>query len=257
MFHSVRDPNNMVNDSVTISTVYLQAIVERARALGFETITSEELAGFLEENRRIPFRSMILIVDDRRPGTIEEYFLPLGELYDWSVTLGWIIADTRADLWGWMERMNATGHLDVQSHGYWHKYIVPETPEETIRQEIVDPIPVLQQHFGHRPIAFVWPGGNFTPNSVKIAREADYRLGFTAYSRGPLLFNWVPLGPEEIEVGDPLMVLPRYWSTAAVVNLDQAVTIAEEAESFSREAYPAEAAWYRQTCGGDLPAAPS
>ena len=126
MFHSVRDPNNMVNDSVTISTDYLAAIVERALALGFQTITSEELAGFLEENRRIPFRSMIFIVDDRRPGTVEEYFLPLAETHDWTVSLGWIIADTRADLWAWMERMNETGRLDVQSHGYWHKYLTEE-----------------------------------------------------------------------------------------------------------------------------------
>ena len=257
MFHSVRDPDNMVNDSVTISTVYLQAIVDRARALGFETITSEQLTGFLEENRRIPFRSMILFVDDRRPGTVEQYFLPLGELYDWSVTLSWIIADTPADLWAWMEQMNSTGHLDVQSHGYWHQYIVPQTPDETIREEIVDPIPVLQEHFGHRPTAFIWPGGNFTRRSVEVARQADYRLGFTAYSRGPLLFNWIPLGAEEAEVGDPLMVLPRYWSTAAVVNLDQAVGIAQEAETFAGEAYAGEAAWYRQTCGGELPPAPS
>jgi hypothetical protein len=103
----------------------------------------------------------------------------------------------------------------------------------------------------------VWPGGNFTRRSVEVARQADYRLGFTAYSRGPLLFNWIPLGAEEAEVGDPLMVLPRYWSTAAVVNLDQAVEIAQEAESFARGAYAGEAAWYRQTCGGELLPAPS
>ncbi|HSB90273.1 MAG TPA: polysaccharide deacetylase family protein [Anaerolineales bacterium] len=254
MFHSVREPDNMVNDSVTISTDYLEAIAARARALGFETITSEELAGFLEENRSIPERSMIWIVDDRRPGSVETYMLPLAEANDWTLTLGWIIADTRADLWAWMERLNATGRLDVQSHGYWHVYMTEDTPDATVRQEILDPIPVLKAHFGQRPIAFVWPGGNFTPHTVEVAREAGYRLGFTAYSRGPLLFNWIPLGEAETEISDPVMLLPRYWSTAAVVNLDQAVEIAEEAASFAREQYPAEAAWYRASCGGVLPA---
>jgi peptidoglycan/xylan/chitin deacetylase (PgdA/CDA1 family) len=256
MFHSVRTPDNMVNDSVTISTDYLQAIVARAQALGFETITSEELAGFLEENRSIPKRSMIWIVDDRRPGSVETYMLPLAEANDWTLTLGWIIADTRADLWAWMERLNATGRLDIQSHGYWHVYMTEDTPDATVRQEILDPIPVLKDHFGQRPIAFVWPGGNFTPQAVEVAREAGYRLGFTAYSRGPLLFDWIPLGEAETGIGDPVMVLPRYWSTAAVVNLDQAVKIGEEAASFAREQYPTEAAWYRASCGGELPAPP-
>jgi peptidoglycan/xylan/chitin deacetylase (PgdA/CDA1 family) len=253
MFHSIRTPDNMVDDNVTISTDYLQSIVDRARALGFVTITTEQLAGFLEENRPIPPRSMIWIVDDRRPGTVEEYVLPVLEKYDWTVTLGWIIADTRADLWAWMERLNATGRLDVQSHGYWHVYMVEDTPDEVVRQEIFDPRPILEEHFGHRPIAFVWPGGNFTAHSIDVAREAGYRIGFTAYSRGPLLFNWIPLGETEAAVSDPLMVLPRFWSTAAAVNLDQAAAIAEEAEAQARQDYPAEAAWYRASCGGDLP----
>jgi len=256
MFHSVRHPNDMLHDSVTISTDDLQVITDRARALGFQTITSEELAGFLEENRRIPARSMIWIVDDRRPGTVEQYLLPQVEANDWTLTLGWIIADTRPDLWAWMERLNATGRLDVQSHGYWHTYIVPETPDETVRQEIVDPIPILKEHFGQRPIAFVWPGGNFTEHSVEVARQAGYRLGFTAFSRGPLLFNWIPLGEGEAAVGDPVMVLPRFWSTAAAVNLDQAASVAEESEAFAHESYPAEAAWYRASCGGELPLPP-
>ncbi|HET7009268.1 MAG TPA: polysaccharide deacetylase family protein [Anaerolineales bacterium] len=253
MFHSVREPDNMIQDAVTISTEYLASIVERARALGFETVTAEEVAGFLEENRRIPPRSMIFIVDDRRPGTVEQYFLPLAVANDWTVSLGWIVADTRADLWAWMERMNETGRLDIQSHGYWHKYITPDMPERVVREEIVDPIPVLEEHFGKRPTAFVWPGGNFTETSVKIAREAGYRLGFTAFSRGPLLFDWIPLGEEEAEIGDPVMVLPRYWSTAAWVNIEQAARLAEEAEAFAAERFPQEAAWFRQVCGGDLP----
>ena len=72
-----------------------------------------------------------------------------------------------------MERMNATGRLDVQSHGYWHKYLTDETQEGVVRQEIVDPIDVLEEHFGDRPTAFVWPGGNFTPDYVTLgSRDA-------------------------------------------------------------------------------------
>jgi peptidoglycan/xylan/chitin deacetylase (PgdA/CDA1 family) len=131
-----------------------------------------------------------------------------------------------------------------------------ETPEETMRQEIFDPIPVLEEHFGYRPVAYVWPGGNFTPKTIELAREAGFRIGFTAFSRGPVMFNWVPLGKPEALVTDPVMVLPRYWSTAAAVNLDQAAALGDEAEAFALANYPAEADWFRQTCGGELPPPP-
>jgi peptidoglycan/xylan/chitin deacetylase (PgdA/CDA1 family) len=127
------------------------------------------------------------------------------------------------------------------------------TPEEEIREEITGPIPVLKKHVGKRPLAFVWPGGNFTPLTVQVAREAGYRLAFTAYTNGPLLYNWIPLREAERAVGDPLMVLPRYWSSDASFALDHALKFAEQARDFAAENYPQEAAWFRAVCGEELP----
>ena len=252
MYHSIRDPARMIADNVTVSTDTFRTTVDLARALGFETITTSELIAFLTDNARIPPRSMVLIVDDRRPGVVAEYVLPVAEAFDWTVTLGWIIGDTRPSLWSTMEGLAAGGRLDVQSHGLDHHYIVAGMPEEEVRQEIAGPIPILEEHFGTRPIAFIWPGGNFTPRSVEIAREEGYQLGFTAYSRGPLLFDWVPLGVEEQAAGDPLMVLPRAWSPSATVNLQQAADIGDQAARFAAESYESEAAWYAQRCGETL-----
>lgn len=252
MYHSVRDPSQMPNDSVTVSTDYLNATIERAVALGFETITTAELLAFLETNARIPPRSMILILDDRYEGVVREYFLPVAESRDWTVTLAWPIGDTRPSLWEQMEALAASGRLDVQSHGFQHRYITEAWSEAEMREEIAGGIPILEAHFGVRPIALIWPGGNFTPQSVEIAREEGFRLGFTASSRGPLLFNWVPLGDAERAVEDPLMVLPRAWSTAATVNLDEAARIGEQAARAAAEAFPGEADWFQRNCGGGL-----
>jgi hypothetical protein len=103
MYHSIRDPSRMLADSVTVSTDYFYATIDLARSLGFETITAAELAAFLSGNARIPARSMLLIVDDRRPGVVADYLLPVAEAYDWTVALGWIIGDTRPSLWATME----------------------------------------------------------------------------------------------------------------------------------------------------------
>jgi peptidoglycan/xylan/chitin deacetylase (PgdA/CDA1 family) len=255
MFHSVRKSGRPITDSTSISEEYFHAVLAHATELGFETITTEELIAFLTNNAQIPPRSMIMILDDRRPG-VTERFLPYLEANDWTLTLGWIIEDQREYLWEWMETLAEGGRLDVQSHGYWHRYIVEETSDEVINEEIHSPIPILTEHFGYRPIAFIWPGGNFTKKSIETAHEAGYQIAFGAYAHGPLMYNWIPQTEEEILIGDPLMSLPRYWSPVAWRNLDETVTIAESARAFAADQYPIESEWYRQSCGGELPPSP-
>jgi peptidoglycan/xylan/chitin deacetylase (PgdA/CDA1 family) len=255
MFHSVRKSGREITDSTSISEEYFHAVLTHANELGFETITTEELIAFLRTNARIPPRSMIMFLDDRRPG-VTERFLPYLELNDWTLTLGWIIEDQREYLWNWMETLAESARLDIQSHGYWHRYIVDETSDDIITEEIYGPIPFLEEHFGYRPIAFIWPGGNFTEKSIQIAHEAGYQIGFSAYAHGPLQFNWIPQTIEEIELGDPLMTLPRYWSPVAWRNLDEAVQMSSDSKAHALEQYPAEAEWYRKSCGDELPPPP-
>jgi peptidoglycan/xylan/chitin deacetylase (PgdA/CDA1 family) len=180
--------------------------------------------------------------------------MPVLEQNDWTATPAYIADPNSMQLaWDWMDQLNATGRLDVQSHGYSGQlYILPETPLEEIQNEIWKSTPVLEQHFGKRPIAFIWPGGNFTQLSAEVARQGGYELGFSAYSRGPLLFNWIPLGEEERTVDDPLMVLPRAWSSAANVNMDEAIKISDQAAAFAEENFATEATWYQTYCGGEL-----
>ncbi len=255
MFHSiVQEGTRLVDPNKDITGEQFANFVAYAHSLGFETITTDQLLDFLTNNAAIPPRSMIIIVDDRRPRLIREWLMPVLEQYDWTATSAYI-ADPNSLQWAWaiMEELHASGRLDVQSHGYTGQlYIVPETTEEQIQNEIWNSTPVLEEHFGTRPIAFIWPGGNFTPLSVQVAREGGYELGFSAYSRGPLMFNWVPLGEEERAVNDPLMVLPRAWSSAVNVNLDEAVKISEQAVTFAEQNFQTEADWYRTYCGGEI-----
>lgn len=253
MFHSIVQPPSKVTDPKDITIGEFQSFVYTANSLGFETITTEELLNFLLYNNPIPARSMILIVDDRRPGLIYEHFIPILEPNDWTVTSAYIAEPDGLEwAWDWMERMYESGRMDVQSHGYSGQlYILPETPLEQIQSEIWESTPVLEEHFGVRPTAFIWPGGNFTPLSVQVAREGGYELGFTAYSRGPLLFNWIPLGEEERLVNDPLMVLPRAWSNSVNYNLDEAIKLSEQVRGFAEQNEAEERDWMRKYCTSD------
>jgi hypothetical protein len=255
MFHSVYKPGRTVADQKDIDGDQFQSVIRTAELLGFETITSKQLIEFLEENAYIPPRSMIMIVDDRRPGVLDKHFMPILTRNNWTVTAAYITdPSVYSWAWEWMDRLFESGHLDVQSHGYSGQvYIVEDTPEDVIWDEITSSIHVIEERFGERPIAFIWPGGNFTLLSVEIAREAGFRLGFTAYSRGPLLFNWIPLGEEETSINVPLMVLPRAWSISAEFNLSNAAQIGDQALDYAIENYPVESEWYRDYCHGELP----
>jgi len=256
MFHSIKETGRVITDTTSITEENFLLIMAHAEELGFETITSEELIAFLKENARIPARSMIMILDDRRPG-VTERFLPYLDSNDWTLTLGWIIEDQREYLWDWLEDIyTSSGRLDVQSHGYWHRYIVEETTDEIIQEELYDPIPIIEEHIGIRPIIFIWPGGNFTAKSVQTAHEAGYELAFTSYAHGPIMFNWIPQSEQERLVGDPLMTLPRFWSTTMWNALDETIQIAEAAAQYALQQYPIEADWYQRNCGGELPPPP-
>jgi peptidoglycan/xylan/chitin deacetylase (PgdA/CDA1 family) len=263
MFHGIVPGNESPPANQDINYATFEAIIRLAQDLGYETVTAEELLGFLLENKKIPPRSMIMILDDRKAGTAEDYFLPVLEENDWTLTLAWIAksdTDIRPGrlagetLWGQMERLNDTGFFDIQSHGRDHVYITAATGPDAIRLEIEGSLPPLVEHFGRTPIAYIWPGGNFTDFALQVAHEAGFELGFIERSYGPLLFNWVPLSERERAFNDPLMLLPRFWDTAALLNLEQAAQIGDAAQRFAQENYAVEAAWFSQNCAGELPA---
>lgn len=257
MFHSIVKNDRKVSDPKDISEQAFQDFVTYSHYLGFETITTTQLINFLEHNAQIPQRSMMLIFDDRREGVIREHVMPVWEEYNWKVVMAYISGPVVTDgEWANMEDLFKTGRIDVQAHGFLHNgktYITDQTPEDVIRGEIFNPIPVLKKHFGYRPEAFIWPGGNFNLLAVGIAREAGYKLGFTVESNGPLMYNWIPQNEQDLVVKDPLFVLPRAWSSEANFKLYQAMQIGTQAQAYALQNYPAEAAWYREVCGGELP----
>ncbi|HEY3345677.1 MAG TPA: polysaccharide deacetylase family protein [Anaerolineaceae bacterium] len=253
MFHSVTQPGRAIpsSDHTSMTAEAFAQFMQHAHRLGFETITATQLVNFLERNAKIPPRSMILIVDDRRPGVVREHFLPFLKQYNWTVTLGYITGVVEPPEWQELAALAATGRIDVQAHGFLHNgstYITDHTPEETTLREIYAPIPAIRQHFGSDPVAFVWPGGDFNTRAVQIARQAHYRIGFTVFARGPLAFNWIPLGAQERAVADPLLVLPRYWSPSAFPALDDAARIGAEQAAYAAAHKDEEQRWMQTNC---------
>jgi peptidoglycan/xylan/chitin deacetylase (PgdA/CDA1 family) len=259
MFHSVtEDP--VVSPS-QISLAGFQQLMEGLRSSGFEAINTNQLADFLERNALIPSRSVLLVADDRHYGAyFDKLFRPYFEQYGWPVVNSWIsAAGTLPDLWADNEEQEAEGFVDHQAHGVVHNIPISQaSTDEYILGELQGSIDAFEEHFGKRPIAIIWPGGGFTPRAAELARQTGYRLGFTINPRGPVMFNWIPLGMSvdpmrpsyqpEAEVNDPLMVLPRYWDTDAILHLNDVVAIGQEAAADAERWRATELEYYDIVC---------
>ncbi len=268
MFHSITDGNVVENNQVTHDQV--EALLRDLKSQGFQSITTEQLANFLEHNARIPPRSVILIVDDRHYAQyFQTHFLPFLQANHWTVTNAWISTPVSTqDLINGMAALIKAGWVDVQAHGVIHNTPIDSTSsEDYIHSELYGSISFIQQHFDKTPIAYIWPGGGFTPHAAAVARQAGYQLGFTVNPRGPLMYNWIPLGDNvdlrypsylpEGPVNDPLMVLPRYWDTDAYSHIDEVRILGNQSAAYASQNKATELEYYDIVCKsvtGEIPA---
>jgi hypothetical protein len=263
MFHGIA--KGEVNPAITgayhdMTMKDFNRLMKDLKDLGFEAITMQQMADFMYTNAKIPQRSVLLIVDDRKHRqSFDDTFYQYYQDWGWKVVNSYITLDERPELWQENAAVEAEGWVDHQAHGYVHnENITASSSEEYMRQELGKPFEMMQKYFNKTPIAYIWPGGSFTKRAAEIAREFKYQLGFTVNPRGPVMYNWVPLTDTadparpsfipEGQVGDPLMTLPRYWSPDARNYLDTVRSISAEAIAYAEQNKAVELEYYDIVC---------
>ncbi len=232
---------------------------------GFSAINTTQMADFMEHNAKIPQRSVLLVVDDRRHSQyFNLYFRKYWTDYGWPVVNAWISLDDAIGQVTLPENvaLENEGWVDHQAHGYIHNIPIGQySSEKDILGELQKPIDVFLENFHKSPIAVIWPGGGFSTRAAEVARQLGYKLGFTTNPRGPVMFDWVPLAdkadPErptwipEGPVNDPLMVLPRYWDTDAIIHISSVIQIGQEAFTYAEQNKATELEYYDIVCAAD------
>jgi hypothetical protein len=258
MFHSIS--KDAATSSNQISAADQKKLMNDLHDLGFQAINMQQMADFMEHNASIPPRSVLLIVDDRHFSEyFNDHFRPFQQEWGWPVVNAYIAKDERPDLWADNAALSAEGWVDYQSHGVIHNTnITSASTDEFMLSELQGAITNIQKYMNKTPIAYIWPGGGFTPRAAELARQVGYHLGFTVNPRGPVMYNWVPLAAEqdpgrtfeipEGPVNDPLMVLPRYWDTDARGHLDTVAQIGEQAAAFAQQNKALELEYYDIVC---------
>jgi hypothetical protein len=273
MFHSITDGE--INHPYQITAEAVTQLLRDIKSQGFEAISMQQLADFLQHNAKIPARSVLLIVDDLHTDSYyRDHFVPIFKEYGWSLANAWISSPEESKrVRDGNIQLQKEGWVDHQAHGVLHNINITEfspntyidtplygniTAEEFTKREIEGSMKAITETFGKAPIAYIWPGGNFSQLGTKIARQAGFQLGFTINPRGPLMFNWIPQGSEldpgrpsflpEGYVKDPLMLLPRYWDIDARYHLDTIRQIGKQAAAYAEKNRADELAYYDIVC---------
>jgi hypothetical protein len=268
MFHRIADGDP--SDPNQISELKFRTLMNKLHDDGFTAINTRQMTGFMEHNAKIPERSVLLVVDDRHYAHyFDIYFRQYWTDYGWQVVNAWISLDDPTGVLSLPDNiaLENEGWVDHQAHGFIHNIPIGlDSTEEYILSELQKPIDVFMESFHKKPIAVIWPGGGFTPRAAQVARQLGYQLGFTTNPRGPVMFNWVPLAdiqdlqrPDWIldgPVNDPLMVLPRYWDTDAIIHINDVIKVGQEAAAYSEQNKAIELKYYDIVCAplyGSIP----
>lgn len=258
MFHSIT--KGQAEDANQISAEDQKRLMKDLHDAGFQAITMQQMVDFMERNASIPPRSVLMIVDDRHFAEyFNDHFRPYFEQWRWPVINAYIAKDERPDLWAENLALSNEGWVDYQAHGVIHNInISNDSTEEFMLSELQGAIANIQKYLNKTPVAYIWPGGNFTPRAAQIARQVGYHLGFTVNPRGPVMFNWVPLADQfdpqrpsylaEGPVNDPLMVLPRYWDVDARAHIDTVMQVGEQAAAYAQQNKAVELEYYDILC---------
>ncbi|MFN8412842.1 MAG: hypothetical protein U0Z26_10675 [Anaerolineales bacterium] len=259
-----------VEETGGINVNDLAILIKELRRQGFEAINTEQLLAFMERNIYIPPRSVMLIQDgNRKYENFTKNFGGYWQEWNWPIVNGWVSQpDTPELLWQDNILLEKQGFVDHQPQGVMFGTYLTDTSSKTIIvRELQGSTTAFVEKFEKNPIAFIWPGGGFGQRPVEAARQLKYQLGFTSNSRGPVMYNWVPLANEtdparpvyipEGQIGDPLMTLPRFWPSEALMSIDKVRTIGNEATAYAEANKKTELAYYNIVCEptyGQIPA---
>ncbi|MDO9300677.1 MAG: hypothetical protein Q7T89_04800, partial [Anaerolineales bacterium] len=182
------------------------------------------------------------------------------ELWSWPVVNGWV-SDPKTPESLWQENITLENEswVDHQAQGVTPGTVLSDDSSKiVISRELKGSLTAFAEQYAKKPVAFIWPGGGFGQRPVEAARQLGFQLGFTTNSRGPVMYNWVPLAAEfdparptyipEGSIKDPLMTLPRYSPDQILDAIDLVRITGNEARAFAEANKAAEFEYYDSVC---------
>ncbi len=259
MFHEIS--RGTVDAIDGMSVFNFDKIMLKLRDQDFRAINTKQFLAFMERNVKIPPRSVLIIQDGSyNAENFDNNFREYWETWGWPVINGWVSEPNMPEtIWAENSALEREGLVDHQAQGVLPGAILSDdTSKVVITRELKGSLTAFANRYGKIPYAIIWPGGGFGLRPVQAARQLGYQLGFTANSRGPVMYNWVPLAdqvdpsrpafiPEGL-IDDPLMTLPRYSPHEVLDSIDVVRSTGKEAAAYAQANKLSELEYYEAVC---------
>ncbi|KEJ04055.1 deacetylase [Clostridium botulinum A2B7 92] len=147
---------------------------------GYTTLTLNELYNFLEKNKPIPEKSIVITLDD---GYVDNYtnaypiLKELGLNATVFVVTSNIDKDKRTLTSKQIKEMDEAG-IQIASHTYNHDKL-DDLPYEKQLQTMKKSKDDLEKILNHKVDFIAYPYGKWNEESIKAAKDAGYKMAFT------------------------------------------------------------------------------
>lgn len=184
MYHHIQPENiarNLGQTSLTVDSTIFQEQMAYLAANGYTTLWADELANALINHTQLPFKSVVITMDDGYADNYT-YALPVLEQYHLkaNLMLATGLVDSNPDMLTWSEvqGMKNSGLYYFTNHT-WSHWPVSRGPQSKIVEEISTAQTQIQQNTGQTVNIFTYPYGSFNDNAILTLRQMGYIAGFT------------------------------------------------------------------------------
>jgi peptidoglycan/xylan/chitin deacetylase (PgdA/CDA1 family) len=163
----------------------------------YHVIRLAQLVAFLDGQRPLPRRSVVITMDDGYE-SVHSVALPLLRKHGFAATVFVypdFIGARDAMSWAQLQDLVASGLVDVQAHSKSHRNLIERASGETderyrqnIEQEARAPREALERRLGAKVRHFAYPYGDANDTVLEVLARQQYQLGVTVNPGGNAFF---------------------------------------------------------------------
>jgi peptidoglycan/xylan/chitin deacetylase (PgdA/CDA1 family) len=137
----------------------------------YNSINYVDLLAFIEKNKPLPAKPVILTIDDIGSHYIQPYFLAMAEMVEamgYKGVFGVVTRESPArtpDIWAKLRGLAERG-WEMDSHTNRHVSLPRLQTAEEVREEITSSIKRIEDGIGIRPMAMIAPYGNVLTGKI-------------------------------------------------------------------------------------------
>lgn len=177
-YHAINDNEN-IKDPIIIGKDRFESHLKAIKDLGFTTLSMDDLEEYILNNREIPRNSVLITFDD---GYMDNYSNAYPLLKENNMKATIFVVPSLLDKEPYMTKNQvkeiSDNGIDIESHTFSHVDLDKKSYDEQ-KDELKKSKSELEKLLCKKVTTIAYPKGLFNDDTINIAKDAGYNLGFT------------------------------------------------------------------------------